>query len=258
MNVSSGSSADGRGTRRAAGGGVLAVAAALLIAGCGQAGTGVGTAGGGQTPKGRPDEALRDTIGRSMAESGRVDEANFVKAGGSRLTQLATPFLRTWRIYQVDADTGGHPVWFRVGVDNNNTRAMLVSGDPAAFNKLITTAGVRLTDQATAAQLGRIYLETTRPVDKYTYIVGNVNQIQFRPNLSGTDARRRDQLLRRYARVIAPPRAAAKGGGFEVTAYVVVLSDNVLQRRTLLVDAKGEVRQRATTIARDIPVPWVV
>lgn len=258
--------------------GVVTIALALLITGCGLAsggatggggsggsggatgsgGAGGGAGGAGGTQPNGPDRGLREAIARGLAGVGRDVESSMVTSGASRLTLVTAPFLRTWRIVQVDGGAAGHPVWFRVAVNGDNTRTRLVSGDPAAFNEVIAAAGVQITDAAAAAQLGRVFLETTRPQAKFTYVVGSVKQIRFRPNLEGADARRRDQIVRRYAPVIAPPSATRKGAGFQVTAYVVVLDDNVLERRTLQVGRDGQVRQSATALARDIPVPFVL
>jgi hypothetical protein len=227
----------------------------LQITACGQGDTEASRPTAGK----RPDEAPRATIAQGLRTAGKAIEADIVMRRGSRVTRVSAPFLRAWRIYQVDGYTDDpRPVWFRVGVDNNTQAVLLLSGDPAAFNKMTKAGGVRVTNKATAMRLGRTFIRTTRPVQKFTYIVGHVDQIRFRPNLSGAEARRRDRLVKRYARVVAPPKAVADGEGFEVTAHVVVLSDNVLQRRTLEAAADGRVRQRAKTLAREVPLPWVL
>jgi hypothetical protein len=231
---------------------VATVVAALVLAGCSGA-SGAGE-GGDRTPRARPDEGMRNTISTALTQAGRTTEADIVTRGGARLTTLQTPFLGSWRIVQVDYRQGAHPVMFHVAVGDG--RAHLLTGTPEAFGTVTTAAGTRVTDAASAVQLGRTYLETTRPPGKLTYVLDSVDEIKFRPNITGSAAQKRDQILAKYRPVIAAPDVTAEGAGFTVVAYVV--QDRALQSRELTITEQGAVEDETTTLVPDLPVPYTL
>ncbi|RAY14437.1 hypothetical protein DPM19_15890 [Actinomadura craniellae] len=200
------------------------------------------------------DEKTRDSLSAALNRAGRSAEAGLVKEDGTRLTTLPAPFLRTWRIIEVSNRQNAHPVLFYVGAGAG--QAYLLTGDPAAFGKVTTADGSRVADTATAERLARLYLETTRDTGRLTYVVGGVNEIRFRPGITGEDAERRNAVIARYRPTIAPPQARAADGGFTVTAYTV--REQELRRHTLTVTAAGAVRDKAETLVDDLPVPYTL
>jgi hypothetical protein len=258
MTASFGSSADRRRrvprTGRAARTVALAVAA-LVLAGCSGASGDSGGGGTAKTPKSRPDEGMRTTIKTALTQAGRTTEADIVTRGGTRLTPVQAPFLKTWKIIQVDYRQGAHPVMFHVAV--GGSQAQLLTGTPEAFGRVTAADGTQVTDAASAAQVGRTFLETTRPPGKLTYVVGNVNEIKFRPGISGSAAQRRDEIVAKYGTVVRPLTAGApKGAVFTVTAFVV--QDRELQERSLLVNRQGSVTEQSRTLVPDLPTPYVL
>jgi hypothetical protein len=230
---------------------VAAAVAALVLAGC----TGTSGDGAAQTPKTRPDEGMRNTIKTALTQAGRASEADVVTRGGARLTPLPTPFLRSWRIIQVDYRQGPHPVMFHVAVGAG--RAYLLTGNPAAFQQVTAADGTRVTDAASAVRLVRTYLETTRPAGRLTYVVDSVDQIRFRPGLTGTAAQRRAEIVARFRSVVWPLSAGPpKGGSYTMTAFVV--QDQELQQRSLVVSGQGVVTERSRTLVDDLPVPYTL
>ncbi|MEO3822529.1 hypothetical protein [Actinomadura sp. B10D3] len=228
----------------------VVVVALLGAAGC----AGDASGGSSSAPNRRPDEQVRRAIAAALAQQGRKEEASIVTRGGSRLTPLPAPFLRSWRVYQVDYRQGAHPV--RLHVASGGARALLLTGDPKAFTAMTEADGTAVADPAAATALARLYLETTRPPGKLTYIVGSVDEIRFRPNITGEAARRRDRVIARYRPDIAAPAAVARGKGFAVTAYVV--RDRALERRELTVARDGKTREKVVTLVKDLPVPYTV
>jgi hypothetical protein len=99
-------------------------------------------------------------------------------------------------------------------------------------------------------------VETTRPAGRLTYVIGNVNEIKFRPGITGSAAQLRDEIVAKYRSMINPPTATATGDGFTVVAYVV--QDRPLQRRDLTVGARGTVTDKSTTLVPDLPTPYVL
>jgi hypothetical protein len=232
------------------------IAWVVVVALLGAAGCASGDSAGGSsaTPNRRPDEQVRQAIAAALAQQGRREEASIVTRGGTRLTPLPAPFLRSWRVYQVDYRQGAHPV--RLHVASGGARALLLTGDPKAFTTMTEADGTTVADPAAATAVARLYLDSTRPRGKLTYIVGSVDEIRFRPNITGDAARRRDRVIARYRPDIAAPAAVAKGTGFAVTAYVV--RDQALERRELTVAKDGRTREKVVTLVKDLPVPYTV
>ncbi|WP_030172659.1 hypothetical protein [Spirillospora albida] len=229
----------------------VVVAALLGAAGCGGGG---GESGSSPTPNKRPDEQLRRTIAASLAQQGRAREASIVTRGGSRLTPLPAPFLRGWKVYQVDYRQGAHPI--RLHVANGGAQALLLTGAPKAFGAMTAADGTEIRDASAAIGLARLFLESTRQPGRLTYVVGTVDEIKFRPNITGDDAARRDRVIAEYRPVVKAPAAAAKGNGFAVTAFVV--RDRALERRELTVGPDGRIREKVVTLVPDLPVPYTV
>ncbi|WP_433327538.1 hypothetical protein [Spirillospora sp. CA-294931] len=246
MTVSSGSSADRRARRLA----VAVTAAGLLAAGC----SGSQEADVSKSPKSRPDEQVRTGLSSALTRLGRTGEARIVTAGGSRLTPMAAPFLKSWRVYQVDYRQSSRPVMFHVAL--GGSQAYLLTGDPAAFGKMTKADGSSVGEATTAAAVATLYVQTTRPSGKLSYVVNGVDQIKFRPNISGSAAARRDQIVSEYRPVIKPPAAVPKGRDFAVTVHVV--RDRELIRRDLTISPRGDVEDKPKTVVSDLPVPYVL
>lgn len=249
--VSCGSSADRRRPGRLFAGLALALVV-LVLAGCASS----SGADGSGTPRSntRPDERLRQTISQGLMSEGRQEEARIVALGGSRLTRVEAPFLRTWAIYRVDYRQSPHPVQLHVATGGG--RVELLTGVPEAFGRVTAADGTAVGGAAGAVALARAYVETTRPGGVLTYVVGRVEDIEFRPGITGAAAERRDEILAEYRPRIKEPAAEASGKGFTVTVYVV--KDKALQRHDIGVTAKGAVEDRVKTLVPDLPVPYTL
>lgn len=250
MTVSCGSSADRCRSRRVAMGVALALVA-LLLTGCASAS---GTDDGTPERNTRPDEGTRQTISEGLLKSGKNEEARIVKLGGSRLTLVETPFLRNWKIYRVVYRQSSHPVLLHVATGHG--RVELLTGAPKAFARVTAADGGTVEDAAAAAALARVYIETTRPGGILTYVVGRVEDIKFRPGITGDAARHRDEIVAEYRPRIKAPAAVADGKGFTATVYVV--KDKALQRHDIKVSAKGTVEDDVKTLVPDLPVPYTL
>jgi hypothetical protein len=246
-------SAERSGGRRTLAGTAAVVLMMVVLAGC-SAATGDGGGQKAAGSKARPDERLRDAVSAGLKAAGRGGEADLVKAGGSRLTPVSAAFLRSWRIVQVDYLQGPHPVRFHVAVGASS--AHLLTGQPEAFNKATAADGPDVSDAQTAAALARVYLTTTRPAGRLTYVVDGVDGIRWRPKLPPADARRRDEIVKKYGPVVKPPTAKPDGEGFSVVAYVV--QNQELQRRTLTVASDGEVQEKTKSLVSDLPTPIAI
>ncbi|MGP4023816.1 hypothetical protein [Actinomadura sp. 3N407] len=229
--------------------GVALALVALLLTGCASAS---GT--GGSERNTRPDEGIRQTISEGLLKSGKREEARIVKLGGSRLTQVQTPFLRTWKIYRVEYRQSPHPVLLHVATGHGQVE--LLTGTPKAFGKVTAADGGTVEDAAAAAALARAYIETTRPGGILTYVIGRVEDIKFRPGITGDDARHRDEILAKYRPRIKAPAAVADEKGFTATVYVV--KDEALQRHDIKVSAKGTIEDDVKTLVPDLPVPYTL
>lgn len=249
MTVSCGSSADGCRSRRLAVGVALALVA-LLLTGCASAS---GT-GGASERNTRPDEGTRQTISEGLLKSGKNEEARIVKLGGSRLTQVKTPFLRNWKIYRVVYRQSSHPVLLHIATGHGQVE--LLTGSPKAFGRVTEADGGTVENAAAAATLARVYIETTRPGGILTYVVGRVEDIKFRPGITGDAARHRDEIVAEYRPRIKAPAAVANEKGFTATVYVV--KDKALQRHDIKLSAKGTIEDDVKTLVPDLPVPYTL
>ncbi|TDB87483.1 hypothetical protein [Actinomadura sp. 7K534] len=221
---------------------------ALLLTGCGSA----SGAGGAEAPA-RPGEQLRQTIGNGLLESGKREEARIVRLDGTRLIPVDAPVLRSWKIYRVDHRQGPHPALLHVALGHG--RVELLTGAPDAFGKVMAADGGTVEDTATAVALARVYVETTRPGGILTYVVGRVEDIRFRPGITGDDARHRDEIVAEYGPRIKAPVAVANGKkGFTATVFVV--RDEALRRHDLKVSPKGAIEDEVKTLVPDLPVPY--
>jgi hypothetical protein len=225
---------------------------ALLLTGCG---SGADAGGAERTkPNTRPDEQLRQTISKGLVAAGRQEEGRIVALSGSRLTPVSTPFLRTWKIYRVDYRQSAHPVLLHVAAGGG--RVELLTGVPSAFGKVTAADGTAVPDAATAAALARTYIETTRPGGVLSYVVGRVEDIKFRPGITGDAARHRDEILSQYRSRIKAPAAVAAGKDFTATVYVV--KDKALQKHDIKISASGAIDDGVNTLVPDLPVPYTL
>lgn len=68
----------------------------------------------------------------ALSKAGRQYEAGIVTQGGSKLTVLPAPFLKNWKVVQVDYRQGARPVLFHVAVQG--PYAYLLTGLPSEFS----------------------------------------------------------------------------------------------------------------------------
>jgi hypothetical protein len=193
-------------------------------------------------------------ISTGLRAAGRTFEAETVARGESRLTLVPAPFLKSWRIIQVEHIQGPHPVLFHVA--QSRSVVHLLTGDPAAFSKVGTADAGTVSDLQTAVELAKVFLTTTRPAGGLTYLVRSVNEIRWTGNLRAAEARHRARVIRWYGQVIKPLTATPSGDHFYVVAYVV--QNQQLQRRTLIVNANGAAKEQVETLVPDLPTPSVV
>jgi hypothetical protein len=199
----------------------------------------------------RDRESMRTVILAELTRSGHTTEANLVKnRGAGRLTRVPTSFLRSWQIVRLEYFRLSNPVTFYMAVGDSQAR--LLTENPAGFNQATAAAGTRLDDNKTAAELARIYLETTRTLIKRSYVIDRADSIRFLPEPSKEEKRRRNQIVKEYRNVIRPPQVT-RSEIFTVTAYVV--RDRELQRRTLNISRSGMVLESTQVLATDLPVP---
>ncbi|MFG2085545.1 MULTISPECIES: hypothetical protein [unclassified Spirillospora] len=230
--------------------GVALALVALLLTGCASA------SGTGGTPERntRPDEGTRQTISEGLLKSGKREEARIVKLGGSRLSRVEAPFLGNWKIYRVVYRQSSHPVLLHVATAHGQVE--LLTGSPKAFGKVMAADGGTVEDAAAAAALARVYVETTRPSGILTYVVGRVEDIKFRPGITGDDARQRDAIVAEYRPRIKAPTAVAGGKGFTATVYSV--KGEALQRHVIKISPNGAVEDDVKTLVPDLPVPYTL
>lgn len=199
------------------------------------------------------DRDLRARISAALARSGHTLHADLVESDDSTLTAVPTPSLTTWRVMEINAEQGAHPILFHVGVAGR--QALLLTGRPAQFDRMVGADDGRVESEAQAARLGRLYVETTRPAGVLTYVITSVDDIEFRPGLARADARYRDRIVERYRSVVAAPVARRRGDGFSAEVYT--MRNSALQRRDLTITSTQSVTESVETLASGLPTPYV-
>jgi hypothetical protein len=126
-----------------------------------------------------------------------------------------------------------------------------LTGRPEAFTDMLRASGLRVTDEQTAAEIARAFVETTRTMDTFSRVLDSVNDIKWDPRPERQPA---PELLAQLHGSVRPPTATAAGPGlYEVTLFVLRGAD--AERRVLTVAADGAVTERTEDVVSGLPVP---
>jgi hypothetical protein len=130
-------------------------------------------------------------------------------------------------------------------------RVFRLTGMPGAFADMMRASGLQVTDEQTATEVARAYVETTRTFYTFIGVLDSSDDISWdtRPGHEPSP-----DLIARLRRFVHPPAAAAAGPGhYEVT--LTVEHGTAVERRVLTVAADGAVTERTEDVISDLPVP---
>lgn len=126
-------------------------------------------------------------------------------------------------------------------------RVFCLTGAPDAFADMVQASGLQVTDEQTAAELARQYVETTRTFETFATALDSADDINWRTPPA-------PEVAARLREAVRPPVAAAAGPGrYEVSLFV--LHGDAVERRVLTVTADGTVTERTEDVFRNLPVP---
>jgi hypothetical protein len=180
------------------------------------------------------------------------DYARMIRAHGTEVEQLPTPFFADGAIYRVTYMTPSRPVAFTVGCAEPDL-TLLLQGKPERYVRLATKARLHLdSDERRAAYL-LTFLEATRSFAQRFQIVERADQIQPRPGLGKDDAEHFRRLQTKYESVIAPLRLSVEAPW---RGTVFALRGQSLVRITLQLESDGRIRTEETILEADLPIPY--
>lgn len=137
-------------------------------------------------------------------------------------------------------------------------RVFYLTGAPDAFAAMVRANGLRVTDEQTAAELAREYVEITRTFETFTTVLDSADGIKW--DISPEDEEEEEEresaseVVARVREAVQPPTVAAAGQGrYEVSVFV--LHGDAVERRVLTVTAEGAVTGRTEDVFPDLPVP---
>jgi hypothetical protein len=130
-------------------------------------------------------------------------------------------------------------------------RVYYLTGTPHAFGDMMRATGLQITEEQTAAEIARAYVETTRTMDTFTGILNSADDI-------GWDTRPEHEpdpgMLAWLRESVRPASVMAVGPGrYEVSLFV--LHGTAVERRVLNVNTDGTVIERTEQVVSDLPVP---
>jgi hypothetical protein len=163
------------------------------------------------------------------------------------------PFMRRYQICRVEYFNPTHPVVFYVGFAEKQ-RAFLLTGAPDNFVRMARGDGVTIEAPETAAQYAATSLEVTRSMSRLFYLVSSLDDVIIRPNLDEAGAKARDAFKQQFRAVIVPPTALAAGKDFQSTVYAV--REQALERHTLVVSRKGDLKDEIAVLAQGLPLVY--
>jgi hypothetical protein len=170
---------------------------------------------------------------------------------------VPAPFLARSFVVQAQKFGPSRPILLYIGAQSGSGQAFVLNGQPAEWNRFVAADGAQVRDEATAAELARVFVRTTRPQNRRYVVVESTDALPWRPNLEDDEQAQRRAQTERLAPLLRPPVAVQRiDGGFDVTLFVVNGAN--VESLTLVVDAGGQVQTRADTVATDLPFTYTM
>lgn len=189
-----------------------------------------------------PSTAIADAVGEPMGPD-VLDGA----ADVDRVPVPGAPSAVIWRIRDNHLD---HPQQAYVGQWPDG-RMQVLNDDQPAWMQLMSAAGVRIDDAATALAYVRQFLEVTRGPMVNVRPIERLSDVPWRPG-SEEEEGRREQFLQAPFEV---PVAEPMGEMFQVGLTLVV--DQRIQRNSFQVHRDGRLSATFQVLAEDLPLPII-
>jgi hypothetical protein len=203
-------------------------------------------------PSNHQDSAVRVSLAKALSQRNAY-EADLVTRESTSISVYPASFLKSHKIYRVEHRNPYKPVVFFAAFSPGR-QAYILTFDPQAFITMARTDGVSIESPEAAVEYAVAFLETTRSMSELIYLVRRVDDVRFRPGLSGDSEIAMRSFQEKYRSVIVPPAATPSEEGYLVTAYTV--HQQSLVRHSILVKPRGELRDDPVVLEQNLPLVY--
>jgi hypothetical protein len=179
---------------------------------------------------------LQQRLGRAL-EKVSSSYGEMALSPKTEIEALPAAFFSNYHIYELTHRAPNKPIQFYVGYAENKP-VYLITGQPDNYFKIAEEDHVQLKSEAEALDYIRLYLKVTRPMNKLFYVVNNVDQIKFRPNLEAAQEAVKSAFLKHYEDAINSPAKVHFGEQYMMTVYLI--HDMDFKEYTITVDKAGK------------------
>lgn len=199
-----------------------------------------------------PEQVSRGRVAEGLVAEGREDKASLAaQPEMTMIEELPGSPADGWRLLRFDALP--HASASFCVAYGPQAQVFYLTENPERFAAFTRAAEVTVRTPGQAVAVALAYLATTRSMVAYEQVVSAAGELDVLSHLDADDQRRLDAALERLRPVLNAPSAALSADGFEVTVYIQ--RGPAVERRILTVMADGAVRDRAETLAIDLPAP---
>jgi hypothetical protein len=183
----------------------------------------------------------------------RVDKqyAQLVTDPMTDIDPVPAPFLNDYTIYAVKHFVPHRSVMFYVGFAPGK-RAFVLTTKPDDFSRMARADSVVIDSAEVAISYAKVYLDTTRSMNRLFYLVDSLDDVMFRPELDDEEQQAKAAFVNQSP--IAPPTVEEAKKKYIVTLYAV--REQALERHVITVDKKGNIKTSVAVIERDLPLVY--
>lgn len=207
-----------------------------------------------QGVRGRGMDNLKNDLARRLDVSG-TPVGSFFESAGVTVQALETPFLTDGGVVKV---VNRGPRVERISFVGwaGKDFGVFLSGNPSAFEQLVSRSKVVLPSDDSRAAFARMLLETTANLNFRFQLLMSVNQIPDRPGATKEELDRNAQIRGRYQKAINGPAIERRGAETRVSYFALVVQD--LVRFDVDVDGRGKFRLERTILEKDLAMPYIM
>lgn len=207
-----------------------------------------------QVARGRDMDNLKSDLARRLTVSG-TPVGSFFENAGVTVEPLETPFLVGCGVVKV-VNRGPRVERISFVGWSGKDFAIFLSGNPAAFEQLVSTCKASLPSDDSRVAFARTLLETTANLNFRFQLLTSANQIPDRPGATKEELDRNAQVRGRYQKAINGPMVEKRGAETRVTYFALVVQD--LVRFDVDVGGNGKFRLEKSVVEKDLAMPYIM
>lgn len=207
-----------------------------------------------QGVRGRDMDNLKNDLARRLTVSG-TPVGSFFENAGVTVEPLETAFLIGGGVVKV-VNRGPRVERISFVGWSGKDFGIFLSGNPAAFEQLVSTSKVALPSDDSRVAFARTLLETTANLNFRFQLLSSANQIPDRPGATKEELDRNAQIRGRYQKVINGPAIEHRGAETRVSYFALVVQD--LVRFDVDVGGSGKFRLEKTIVEKDLAMPYIM